>query len=322
VDKLILRALQGEASEIEERRLLAWRQADPANERMYQRARRIWDLGETLVEKTEQSRVPTIEEMTPLPRPRSRPVGPPSIWRRTWRRRALVPAMFLIGIAISYAIFRAPADSPLGVGEFATNGAETATLTLGDGTMVRLAPDTRLRLIRSAGREVWLDGHAYFAVDESQNGQTFRVRTKAGDAVVLGTRFDLQAREDEMRLLVVEGRVEVAARGRKVEVTANEVARVAGSAPLVHERVGADYLERELDWMRDVLVFTGTPLGQVARELTQRYGVPITISDSTLARETVRGWFADRELSDVLVVVCRAVEAQCVVDENGVTIAP
>src|SRR5207247_1917000 len=85
-----------------------------------------------------------------------------------------------------------------GAQEFVTGATEAATIHLRDGTVVRLAPQSRLRLTGVPGvREVTLDGRAYFAVAKLA-GRPFTVKSRGGQAVVLGTRFEVDARGEEM----------------------------------------------------------------------------------------------------------------------------
>lgn len=327
MDELIIRSLRGHTSASEERMLADWRDRSAASARHYHDIHRLWRLGGVLVDGAEDEPPPTIrelmrrvEEEVPAARPPTRPAG--SRGWRPWLQRALqMAALFILGFAVRHTVFEGGNPTALGVAEFVTGASETVTVTLGDGTLVRLAPESRLRLTGAAEREVWLDGHAYFAVT-TQEGHPFRVRTHAGDAVVLGTRFDLQAEEGRLRLLVVEGKVELAARGTTVAIEASEMSEVIGSAPPTLEKVDPQYVQSSLRWMGDFIAFEATPLRQAAQELSLHYGVPIEVLDSTLTNETVHGWFADEELEDVLNVVCRAVRAHCSIRQAGVTIEP
>lgn len=327
MDELIIRSLQGKTSRSDERRLAEWRGTSPVRARHYSHVQRLWDLGRILSDGVTDEPIPTIQELerqtekrpvaTSLPRSKNQH------HRFSWVRNVWkVAALFLLGFAVRHFIPGGEDSVALGAAEFVTGTSETVTVTLGDGTLVRLAPESRLRLTNEAtDREVWLDGRAYFAVTQ-QEGRPFRVHTHAGDAVVLGTRFDLKAQEGELRLLVVEGKVELATRGKKVAIKANEMTYVVGAAPPTLEKVDPEYVQSSLRWMGDFIVFEATPLHQVAQQLSLHYGVPVEVLDSTLAKETVHGWFADEELEDVLNVVCRAIRAHCSIRQAGVTIEP
>jgi ferric-dicitrate binding protein FerR (iron transport regulator) len=216
------------------------------------------------------------------------------------------------------------AEAPFnfGTGEVVTGAGEAATVKLGDGTIVRLAPESRLRTMgKNDRREVWLEGRAFFAVTKQAN-HPFVVRTHAGEATVLGTRFDISVRQGDLQLLVVDGSVSVAAQGESVDVTAQQSARATPSTPPVRVEVDSAYIERELSWLGDFLVFEGTPLKQVAAELSARYGIPVEVLDENMAQETVVGVFTGQSLENVAEIICRAVAAHCSIQPSRITISP
>lgn len=327
MDEIICRSIHGWASAAEEAELARWRRSSIQNERYYR------DLSQVLRCALE------VEASVEVPPPPSGGdligVSPDRRARRERRRVGMHPgwqqrlvylaaAASICAGAVGLSQHRAtdPASFALGPGEIVTGVGETTTVRLGDGTVVRLAPQSRLRVTGgSETREVWMDGRAFFAVAK-QEGRPFVVRTHAGEATVLGTRFDLSAREDDLKLLVVEGLVEMAARGQSLPVTANQAARVTQAGEPVREAIDPDQLEEELSWLGDFLVFEETPLRKAAQEIGMRYDIPVEVLDERLASETVSGMFTDESLDDVLAVVCRAVHAHCLVQPSRVTISP
>jgi ferric-dicitrate binding protein FerR (iron transport regulator) len=324
VDELIVRSLRGETGEIEERKLAEWLAASPSRAREFQDVKQVWDLGECLT-AADPEPAPTIQDLlqrSASTQPAERRGSVADRLRGTWVRSALkVAAVLVIAAGTTWTVHRRGSGPGLGAAEFVTGSAESVTVRLGDGTIVRLAPESRLRLTGSDSREVWLDGHAYFAVTK-QHGRSFRVRTHAGNVMVLGTRFDLQARAGDVRLLVVEGRVELSAEGKTVALAPSELGSISDGGPPREETVDMARVQEELRWMGDFIVFEATPLGQAARELSAHYGIPVEVLDSTLATETVHGWFANEDLEDVLKILCRAVNAHYSLLPTGATIEP
>lgn len=326
MDELIVKSLQGEISEVEERRLAEWRAGGTSRERHYLEVSRLWELGRVLTHPSAGEEVPSTRDLVARTDSTAAPRGGAPLRPRGRSFRPLLYTALAASLAAAGFFGRsllAPPAAPAGFGaaEFVTGPGEMVTVTLGDGSVVKLAPESRLRLRPAEGREVWLDGHAYFAVAK-QPDHPFRIRTHSGTAVVLGTRFDLQAREGRLRLLVVEGKVELAAGGNSVELEASELGEVVGDAPLTESAVAPGELRDQLRWMGDFIAFEDTPLEDAARELSEHFGVPIQILDPDLARETVHGWFSNRDLNHVLEIVCRAVNAHCTVLPTGVTIGP
>lgn len=326
MDEVIFRAFHGRTTRAEDELLQSWREEQSCNERRYAELHRI--LSDTLTAAS-----PSVAQQQPPEElfARSSMIGRrPAAPRKNGARRRLgapqVGAALAAGIGIllvGIGIRGSGSDNGLlGTGEVVTGAAETTTIGLADGTVVRLAPSSRLRVTGDAGtREVWLNGRAYFAVTKRQ-GVPFRVRTHAGEAVVLGTRFDLEARNDNLEVLVVEGAVNVAAGGGSLNVEASQSASATRArAPVVIE-VDESYVREELSWVGDFLVFKDAPLSRVARELTAHFGVPVEVLDSTFARQTVRGMFVEQSLDSVLSQICKAVSGHCSIGPTGVTISP
>ena len=166
-------------------------------------------------------------------------------------------------------------------------------------------------------REVHLTGRAFFSVAK-RNGLPFRVKTRGGEVTVLGTQFDLDAENEDVRLVVVEGKVALAAaRGGEAQLVRGEEARVVEGQLL--PTVQLPEAREVTRWVGRFLAFQGTPLSEVAHEIEQAYGAKVTIVDTTLSQQTVTNWFSDRPLDEVVRVVCAVVATECEVQGNAVT---
>ncbi len=240
---------------------------------------------------------------------------------RSWLRRygiGLAAAAAVLGLAVGIATFkRSDRDFVFAPGQFVTGSAETATVQLGDGSVVRLGPSSRLRVDASTrNRVVVLEGRAYFAVTKMSR-HPFEVRTVAGAATVLGTQFEVQTSGDSLVLLVVEGRVALSVHGERATVGAGELGgiRAGRLSPLTR----VTDIERRLAWTGNFLVFQGAPVTKVARAIASHYRVRVDVADSVLALRTVNAWLSDQSLSQALNVVCTIVDAECVVHDSTVT---
>ena len=124
---------------------------------------------------------------------------------------------------------------------------EIATVTLEDGTVVRLRGESRLEFGPAIGkRDVFLEGQAYFAVPPGQD-EPFQVHTRNGEVTVLGTRFDVSSREEDVRVVVVQGAVEMGVGEQRVSLRANEGARAGPDGEPIVEEVADVY--QETDWI-------------------------------------------------------------------------
>ena len=216
-----------------------------------------------------------------------------------------------------------PAGTTTAAREFATGPGETEMVRLGDGSVIRLGPDSRLATARptnlpeGAAREVTLDGEAFFAVT-SDPARPFRVLTDAGTAQVLGTRFHLAADAEELSVAVIEGRVALAGSDHEVQVGAGQATRLLRGLP---EPVGAAAPAGSMaDWLDGFLIFHDTPLGVAMEEVEARYSTDVVVSDDTLMNQTLTMWFDSKSLTEVMTVVCSVIDARCSIDSGVVRI--
>lgn len=322
--ELIIRSLQGRATAAEEDAIRRWRQISPGNEAAFREIEDVWRLTGRARERNPR-RTPTVMGLLHDARPsRARKASEtPSIVRRTHLVHTLVAASLLLAMGAAAGVLAGarwirPATASFGVEEFVTGENQMASAQLGDGSVVRLAQHSRLRISGSkAKRDLWLDGRAFFAVAKDPE-RPFVVHTATGEAVALGTRFELNTSSDALTLVMLQGKVALSANGGTTEVRGGEVGTVSrGAVPTV---VNVPDVYPMLNWVGEFLAFEATPLGDVGSEISQRYGVTVRIDDPQLANRTVTAWFTDESLQEVVAVVCRVVNAQCTITGTTVDI--
>jgi ferric-dicitrate binding protein FerR (iron transport regulator) len=302
MDDLIERAFGGQATGEELERLSAWRRASPENERHYHATVRLLGAARELRDAVPEYAPPTAAEI--LARGSASRRGGGRTRRAVWALAAAV-VLLAAGIGLPRVLHRAPGAASA---QIVTGAKELATVQLRDGSVVRLAPSSRLQLADTDdGREIFLDGRAFFAITKMP-GHPFRVRTRLADATVLGTRFELTTGEADLHLVVVEGRVALASDSERVEVNGGEESHVANG--LVSRPARLAHPDSLANWVGKFLAFDSTPLRQVAKEIEAVYGTRIVIGDSTLAARTVTATFTDRSLPQVLSVICSTIGAR------------
>lgn len=319
MDEQIFRSFKGRLSTSEEAALAEWRGASEENERRYQAVVSILAATDRKHAELDTSPPDVGILVASAGRARWRLGAPePARWRRWLPRVAAVIALPLLGVGVT-KLLSSRGNVVFQPVQVTTARGETTTVHTSDGTLIHLAPESRLDFPQGLGvREVTLTGRAYFSVAK-KHGEPFFVHSPSGEVKVLGTRFDLSAQQADLRLIVVEGRVALTASGREVQVAGGEMTRVVdGSQPSV---VRVSDLSDVLDWEDGFLAFRDTPVGEVARELEERYGLEIQIGDSALAHETVTAWFSNRSADEVLTVICSILNAHCLVRGKTATIS-
>jgi transmembrane sensor len=318
MDDIIDRAMRGEASPDELAQLAAWRLESDANESHFHKVVALVNALRRF-RTAAASPVPAAAEL--LERRQRRE----ALRSRPARRFGALPWLTggIAAIAATLAftmVMRSTAPAAKAEwqpAEIVTGASELATVQLPDGSVARLGPRSRLRLVAARDeRVVSLDGHAFFAVMERPD-RPFRVRTRSGDAVALGTRFELSTEERGVRLVVVEGRVALAAQQSRTEVGGGETANLIDGRASAAVKVSDPSL---LAWMGRFLAFQTTPLPSVAAEIERVYGVRVVLADSSLAEESVTAAFTDEPLRQVADVVCVVIGASCTITDSVVTI--
>jgi ferric-dicitrate binding protein FerR (iron transport regulator) len=334
MNDLIVRHLMAETTPEEETRLLEWRRSSSENEALYRRQLRLWKLLASARAEPDRP-VPTADLLVARAGIRSFPGGGDELRSPTRQSADAAPsrASFLrsrlrvgwIGVAIAAGIAALTLVVPrlvhspsFGAVEFIAGPHEAHTIRLDDGTVVRLAPGSRLQFDGNSARErrVIFEGVGYFAVAHDAS-RPFIIRTDGGEAEVLGTRFELRAEREAMRVVVVEGRVALEAEGRRAEVAANQVAYAGTDQPPTVAAV--EDVNDLLTWVDDLLVFQATPLRQVVLELEQHYGVEIDLLDPRLAERQVTAWLREQSFDAALTAICGAVNASCVIQRDRAT---
>lgn len=195
--------------------------------------------------------------------------------------------------------------------EIATAPGERTRVTLADGTTVELNVASRLRVPTAFGdttRVVYLEGEAFFDVAPDP-AHPFVIHAGAGVARVLGTAFNVNAypAEEDVAVVVVEGRVSLRADAHPEAAVLHpgERGRLVPGAAVAVDRVPPDAY---LAWRSGRLVFTGTPLREVARVLARWYGLDAVHVDDAVGMRRLDAAFTDEPLPDVLRTIAAALE--------------
>jgi transmembrane sensor len=217
--------------------------------------------------------------------------------RRLTRRRigalaAAACAVLAAGLGYVASRERVPAARVTAPLTYTTHVRERSDLRLSDGTRVRLAPGSRLRVATDFGverRDVYLDGEGYFEVvhDAARPFTVYAGNTSVRD---IGTAFSVRgyAADSAVQVVVREGEVALAGVGRLV---AGDAGRVAATGQTkVMRNVAVDSL---LSWTAGRLVYGDAPLRLVLQDLRRWYGVDVQLADTATAALLFTGALAD-----------------------------
>jgi transmembrane sensor len=205
---------------------------------------------------------------------------------------------------------------------YANAGTEVRRVTLPDGSLVSLSPSSEVYLHWTAS-ERRLDlrrGRVRFQVAKNPQ-RPFLVDTAFGTVRAVGTVFDVDARRQEMRVTVIEGRVAVESRAQRKTARdgvgpSNGLAR-GGAADAANSSLQLSAGDRAtissgevtgtgdvapsiMAWAAQRVVFRGATLGAVVDELNRYQGRPVVIDDSELATLVISGVFDPKNPDSLL----------------------
>lgn len=173
--------------------------------------------------------------------------------KREWLRNERVVARIdAVGGAATVDGRQAERGATVGEGaRFETRGQDTVVLSLPDGTQLRIAPDSRVRLERLRAYHsdraiealIQLEQGAVEPESPTHRPRPLEIRTPAGNAAVRGTTFRVRADRQDGFIEVLKGAVAAGSRAGDVVVDASNGAVVSPvKAPLVEALLPAPYL--------------------------------------------------------------------------------
>ncbi|MCP4312721.1 MAG: DUF4974 domain-containing protein [Bacteroidetes bacterium] len=188
--------------------------------------------------------------------------------------------------------------------EVSTTMAETHSLLLPDGSAVELNSNTILSFHPHwwrISRGVKLEGEAWFLVEK---GSSFRVESALAVTEVLGTSFNVLARNEKYQVSCHTGRVRVSASQSKERAILDPGKQVVLGSDGTLEVSDMISVSTAPGWLNRNIMFSATPLQMVFEEIEKQYG--IEIDGSRLPDLLYSGSFStDIPLENILTLLCR-----------------
>ncbi|MGI9079156.1 MAG: FecR domain-containing protein [Gemmatimonadaceae bacterium] len=202
---------------------------------------------------------------------------------------AILIAVFLLGLGwwITHTTEDSAIDAAIASPDarvLETRRGQLADVTLRDGSVARIAPESKLRLPKAFGtrrRALRLDGTATFTV-AAKSDAPFQVRTPNATITVTGTVFSARAyaAEDVVTVRVQEGQVTVMAKGKERAVGAGGALAIDKDGTMSDPSAAA--LDAALGWTDGYFVANDRELREVLPMLTRWYSLDLFLKDTTL----------------------------------------
>lgn len=150
-------------------------------------------------------------------------------------------------------------------------------------------------------RIIKLEGEGFFEV---QKGKKFTVISSKGSTQVVGTSFNIFAREEIYKVTCVTGIVKVKSKaGFEAILRPNSKAEIQPGGKInVLENIQT---YPEISWKQNIFLFTASPVFQVFREIERQYGVHIESKVDDFSLYT-GNFTKDQNVEEILEYVCPA----------------
>lgn len=173
---------------------------------------------------------------------------------------------------------------------FQTAYGERQSLTLPDGSEVMLNANSKLTYPedwdQQAVREVWLEGEAFFHVQEKsrEGGIKFIVHTQGLDVEVLGTRFNVRNRHQATEVVLNSGKVKLNVEGKESLFMEPGDWVEYSLKTQIYDRKQIN-TETYTSWRNNVLTFEESTLGHIATVLQDSYGYTFSFKSPEIAEK-------------------------------------
>ncbi len=300
-ESLIGRYLNGEAGPTEISELAAWVSASEENRLLFTRTRKAWALAESV---NMEVRADVDAEWAALKKSLEQEDSPvvrklEVSHRRSFLRVAAILLVFILPSVIYFLFFMNPGMNSL------VADVRQVEQTLPDGTQVTLNTGSSLQYpskFKGSERRVSLQGEAYFDVAHKPE-MPFVIEAGDLQVKVLGTKFYMNAREDDeqMEVVLLSGSVALSYEGKDMLLEPGQKAVVLKKHKEIVRQPSDD--PNLLAWKTRVIRFNDTPLQEVVELLSKVYQRDIRLMNQEISNCRLTATFEKESLEAILMVL-------------------
>lgn len=177
---------------------------------------------------------------------------------------------------------------------------------LPDGSSVELNAGSTLKYYPvkwKFQRKVQFEGEGYFEVAK---GKKFEVVSENGKTQVLGTSFNIYARESNYRVTCFKGKVKVVSNSNEsVLLEPNNHVELENGKLVMKTNYKT---EKAVDWKMDRFDFAGRSLNEVFREIERQFAVKIQFQTELKNRSFSSNFAKPGNVEEVLDYVCKSMQ--------------
>lgn len=301
IDEKLAKWLAGEANDAELSEINEWIQQSAENKAYCEQFERLWELTPTVDSKIDMEKAWNNISLRTIQKKSSK-------LRLVYRATAWIAASLVLLLLGRIFLEKNSKISPdivaHNVGIFIQSGAQSYQTTLPDETIVILAPHSKIVAdtgFNSNNRTVTLEGSAWFQTQHGKK-QVFTVKHKNTEIRDIGTAFFVNDEKDETKVIVTEGRVEVAIQGHKLALSKGDsVLSNSSKSEWIQLHPQLENTPQEIK--SKILVFSKTELKKVIQTINNLYHSDIRISAPKLENCKFTGSFDNENIDTILEVL-------------------
>ncbi|CAM3514842.1 peptide ABC transporter substrate-binding protein [Pseudomonas floridensis] len=306
--------LHADDCSLAERKLFdQWLKAHPLHAIEFQAMQDVWDMSGQ------------IEPVTPAPltasvAPGGAPANAAPRSTRNWRPLAMAATVAALAVPVAGYIGWNQGLIPNAYQTYSTTDA-TRLVTMDDGSRVELDLGTELTYANYKNRRsvTLKKGEAFFEVSHDVT-HPFVVDAGQGSIKVTGTRFNVWTYQDQVRVMLVEGSVQVSSdRSQPGSAYALDPGMQA-SYKSGDQRPGisrTDANDTSLAWRNGKLIFDDLPLSQALPMINRYLQTPILLADNATGKIRLGGTYNTRDISNLLASLPKVLPVYVTQNQNG-----
>lgn len=239
------------------------------------------------------------------------------VWLKNYRAIAACCALLMISV-LSYQLVPNMLSQQTFVAEYQSTRGELLKYTLPDNSHITLDAKTQLSLAFNDKQRFsqLTSGRVLFDV-ESDKARPFVVNAGNTKITVLGTRFSVDKKANQVSVAVAHGKVAVQMNGHNVVLSQGEVALINGNTikrdAMAHANVGA--------WQQGRLVFNNEPLVNALHTFKRYHNRDAIFTDAHAEQLRLSGVFSASELDEFVNLLPHALAVEAKIINNQIVIS-
>ena len=307
-ESILVNYLRGGSNDEECRQVELWCEEAPENRQILEQLYYTLFVGDRMAVMDAVDTEASLTKFKSLVREKEKKAKRRSISVR-WGRYASAAAAFLAGLVFAGGIAWGLLSNKLSDYTVMTTGGQRAQTVLPDGSKVWLNASTKLiyrNSFWSTDRQIDLSGEAYFEVARDKHAP-FIVNTKHIKTCVLGTKFNVRAREEEDRVVttLLQGSVRMESPRTVNNGYLLKPGQTLNINTTTYQAELIEYAEptEVLLWINGKLKFKQHSLLEITNIMEKLYDLKFVYDDESLKVERFTGEFSTDNLPDEILNV-------------------